>query len=112
MVLVTLTGGLLLCLNTEGENVGVPSATSDVGAAGLRATAIAGGVGGVLDPPPQAVSQAARAASAKRGTARREVIVCLRCLRYAPCRKQRRWRTNCGPGIRWRCGSSPDGPQH
>lgn len=52
-----VTPALALSLETVAVRVAVVDATRVVGAADEKATEIAGGVGGVLELPPQAVSR-------------------------------------------------------
>lgn len=62
-----MTPPLLLSLLTTAVRLAVALTTIDVGAAGLKATEMTGGVaGGVLDPPPHPVIQIVVAANAKR----------------------------------------------
>ena len=99
-----LTPALLLSLMTFAVRLVVVAATSDVGGVPLKATEMTGGgVGGVLEPPPQAVSQIAAAVTAKRWIVLGSLIERLHCLRYAVGSQGE-------AEIHWNCGSSPDGP--
>ena len=106
-----LTPALLLSLMTFAVRLVVVAATSDVGGVPLKATEMTGGgVGGVLEPPPQAVNQIVAAATAKRWIVLGSLIEHLHCLRYAVASDRNQGCQKGEAEIRWNCGSSPDGP--